>query len=595
MNRLNKIGILTLLLFFVGISMSIAQTLSEIRTDQPGGDNDEYIEIAGMPGMALTCTVIIIGDSSTGLSGAIESAIDLTGNVIPASGYFVIAESTFSLGTADLTATLDFENSDNLTILLVEGFTGADGDDLDTNDDCVLDVLPWTSVKDAVAFVENVNAPPATGSDECEYASSLGFPTVGPPLPQQIYWDGTMWQVGNNDPAAGTDTPGAANMFSLTTGVNFFTNYTVSEAGGTATVCVSITNEDATNSTVATIDVSAPEPTLGTDYTLTDSLGMSIAATPFTVTFQAGVTDNQCFTVTGIDDMMVEGDEIATFTLTGATGGNMAAVGATTTATATITDNDFPSSTCVTPGALVITEIMFNSDGNESNGEYIEIYNTTGSAINLDGFELFDASTTFHTFTGGFMVMPNSYAVLARGTGAETCVASLPAGSVYFFSSPSLNNSSPEVVGLRCADQSLIDQVEYLTSGFPGSSNGIAIELDEANALSTTMNDDGANWCLANSACNGVTMNFGTPGSANTGCSAAPCNAMETVSGMSPTLVEASVSITVSAGTTTLTGSTLYDAPCVEINGDFDTGTQEFEVRTVGCTTFTGEISDEEK
>ena len=38
---------------------------------------------------------------------------------------------------------ISFENSENVTYLLVNGFTGVLGDDLDTNDDGTLDATPW--------------------------------------------------------------------------------------------------------------------------------------------------------------------------------------------------------------------------------------------------------------------------------------------------------------------------------------------------------------------------------------------------------------------------------------------------------------------
>ena len=92
---------------------SVDVSINEIRIDQPGSDNDEFFELAGAPGTDLTNVYYIsIGDGSAG-SGVVESITDLTGSVIPASGYFVAAESSFSLGTADLVANLGFENSDN--------------------------------------------------------------------------------------------------------------------------------------------------------------------------------------------------------------------------------------------------------------------------------------------------------------------------------------------------------------------------------------------------------------------------------------------------------------------------------------------------
>ena len=118
------------------------------------------------------------------------------------------AESTFSLGTADLTATLNFENSDNVTHLLVSGFTGANGDDLDTDDDGILDVTPWSAVVDSVALVET------PGSGDQIYSTT----TVGPDgtfVPGQVFRlpDGTGdFQIGAFDPTNGDDTPGASNQ-----------------------------------------------------------------------------------------------------------------------------------------------------------------------------------------------------------------------------------------------------------------------------------------------------------------------------------------------------------------------------------------------
>ncbi len=186
--------------------------INEIRTDQPGGDVDEYFELRGTPGASLDgLTYVVIGDG-TGGSGVIDGsgAIDLTGNVIPASGYFVAAESTFTLGVADFTASLGFENSDNVTHLLVEGFTGSPGDDLDTDDDGVLDVTPWTAIVDSVALREEV------GGGELLYSPNICGPN-GTFVPGHFYLesDGTdslvHYAIGEFDTVTGVDTPGAAN------------------------------------------------------------------------------------------------------------------------------------------------------------------------------------------------------------------------------------------------------------------------------------------------------------------------------------------------------------------------------------------------
>ena len=147
-----------------------------------------------------------------------------------------------TIAVPDFVATLNFENSDNVTHLLVEGFTGASGDDLDTDDDGVLDVLPWTQVIDAVSLVETTDF---TASERF-YAGSLGFTDVGPDgtfVPAHAFRCLTSlfdWRIGSIDLTVGSDTaasfnanctgvtsmfcdPGAPNMVSPTGGKIGFT------------------------------------------------------------------------------------------------------------------------------------------------------------------------------------------------------------------------------------------------------------------------------------------------------------------------------------------------------------------------------------
>ena len=66
----------------------------------------------------------------------------------------------------------DIENGSN-TYLLVRGFSGALSADLDTDNDGILDVTPWTSVVDGVSIVEN------DGAANIGYAAGLGFSNIG--------------------------------------------------------------------------------------------------------------------------------------------------------------------------------------------------------------------------------------------------------------------------------------------------------------------------------------------------------------------------------------------------------------------------------
>ncbi|UCD74132.1 MAG: lamin tail domain-containing protein, partial [Phycisphaerales bacterium] len=189
--------------------------INELRIDQSGDDLDEYFELAGTPGTFLDgLTYLVLGDDVNASSGIVEAVVPLDGYDLDADGLFLVGEETLSLAIADLVTDLNFENSDNVTHLLVEGFSGALGDDLDTNDDGVLDILPWTSVLDAIGLLESDEQPPV--GTEWAYGAHLGFEDIGPDgpyVPGQAYRcdpDG-YWVVGQFD-LGQTDRPGEVNV-----------------------------------------------------------------------------------------------------------------------------------------------------------------------------------------------------------------------------------------------------------------------------------------------------------------------------------------------------------------------------------------------
>jgi len=192
--------------------------LNEIRIDESSTDLNEFFELY-TPTMGTSLeriSLVVLGDgsASSGLAGGVvEAAIDLSGQSSNGN-YFLVGEDTMTIATPDLTTGLNFENGDNVTFLLVGDFTGSVGDDLDTNEDGILDVEPWGVVLDGVALIEEANPPVST---EYEYATGLGFPTVGPFLaddfvgpPPHTYLsvDGT-WVVGLVE--LSEDTPSEAN------------------------------------------------------------------------------------------------------------------------------------------------------------------------------------------------------------------------------------------------------------------------------------------------------------------------------------------------------------------------------------------------
>jgi len=208
-------------------SQAAAQiTINEIRTDDPGIDDAEHVELKGPPNLTLTgYTYIVIGDGPGGNFGFLEEVLDLASFWTYEDGLVDIA-SNDSLDTASFpicggdwtvfaTKNLNFENNDNVTHMIVEGFTGTVNTDLDTDDDGVLDIVPWTRIVDSVALIDT------PGAGDLVYSTTqVGPDPVTGGQPAHVYWcDGGGWQIGVFDPECLTDSAGEPNNCSPTTAV----------------------------------------------------------------------------------------------------------------------------------------------------------------------------------------------------------------------------------------------------------------------------------------------------------------------------------------------------------------------------------------
>ncbi|MEM1445522.1 MAG: PEP-CTERM sorting domain-containing protein [Planctomycetota bacterium] len=204
----------------VGFAASAnAVVINEMRGNVPGSDSaGEYVELFGTPGESLDgLTFVGIGDFGTNV-GTIENVVDLSGQSIPADGYFVIADVGFGGGDLGFDPTvLDLagldqalENNDSIAYLLVTGFSGMLDDDLDTDDDGTLDTLAWASIVDGIQIID------PTPDRSFDYSAQLGIPSLGPDgnfSPAQWYRnpDGSGdFEIGAFN--GGTDTPGATNV-----------------------------------------------------------------------------------------------------------------------------------------------------------------------------------------------------------------------------------------------------------------------------------------------------------------------------------------------------------------------------------------------
>jgi predicted extracellular nuclease len=156
----------------------------------------------------------------------------------------------------------------------------------------------------------------------------------------------------------------------------------------------------------------------------------------------------------------------------------------------------------------VINEILQNpSIVFDSNGEWFEVFNPTGSAVDIDGWTIKDDDFDSHVINnGGPLVVPASgFLVLGRNADSGTN------GGVtvdYQYSDFFLGNSGDEVILL---DTSLaeVDRVEY--DGGPSfpDPNGASMSLED----SALDNNVGANWCEASTPFGAG--DSGTPGGGN--------------------------------------------------------------------------------
>ncbi|XLS27385.1 T9SS type A sorting domain-containing protein [Flavobacteriaceae bacterium M23B6Z8] len=110
--------------------------INEFVFNHTGSDTDEFVEIKGVPNTDLSTYTLLEIEGDNNALGTIDEVI--TVGTTDANGYWTtgFGSNTFENGT--------------VTLLLVKNFTGALGDDLDTDDDGIADVSPWELVVDGI-------------------------------------------------------------------------------------------------------------------------------------------------------------------------------------------------------------------------------------------------------------------------------------------------------------------------------------------------------------------------------------------------------------------------------------------------------------
>lgn len=140
------------------------------------------------------------------------------------------------------------------------------------------------------------------------------------------------------------------------------------------------------------------------------------------------------------------------------------------------------------PGDVIITEIMQNPAAVlDANGEWFEVYNTTGGTIDMNGWVIMDDGTDSHTINNGgpLLIGPGGFLVFGNNGNSSTN-GGYPAD--YVFTGYTLANGADEVVLMDGG--TVIDRVNY--DGGPSfpDPNGASMALINF----TLDNNVGSNW-----------------------------------------------------------------------------------------------------
>jgi len=165
-------------------------------------------------------------------------------------------------------------------------------------------------------------------------------------------------------------------------------------------------------------------------------------------------------------------------------------------------------------GDVVITELMIDPESTDTGQEWIELFNTLGTPVDMKGMQLYTkkldgTGVKTHTIRAG--------TAPARGyfTAGDVRTGPNPPWVTYSYADAlgSLTNSSG-IVGVRCGTVTL-DEVSWTKTAKAARSR----QLNGAIDPNASTNDDEANWCDAPTGTPTYSGgNQGTPGSTNPEC-----------------------------------------------------------------------------
>lgn len=160
---------------------------------------------------------------------------------------------------------------------------------------------------------------------------------------------------------------------------------------------------------------------------------------------------------------------------------------------------DADTTTIVDP--IVITEINFKSAPEADSDDWIELYNHTGTAIDLTGWQFTDGAGHAYAFAPDTVLWPDSYLVLCRDRikfkAVHPHVKNLLGNFAFGL------DSEGESVRVLDAENKIVDRVDYASvAPWPETAGGTGYTIELTDVSSD--NSRGENW-------RAVSL-FGTPG-----------------------------------------------------------------------------------
>ncbi len=480
--------------------------ISEIMYNPDGAESDtEWIEIVNTGGAAVDISGWVFDDEDTSDWSPIPAATSL-----PASGVAIVMNIAAGTDAADAEARFRAEWGVSAGTLVIPVGWGSLANGPSATSE-ILQLLDGVggAVIDEVNYDDSGDWPADTGGPSIYLTNLSADNNVGT---NWLESDTSASPAQDPVPTSPTGTPAAGTT-------DTFADTDEGSPGLVAPSSASLTvsaepaadgyEEGPINGRflVRLSDVSATDTTM--TYTLTGSATSpgDYTAPSGTVTISAGSLTAE-IEFTTIDDGVFEGTEDVIITLDAVTAGS-ATIG-TASATVSLFDND--TAPMFNPGDIIINEIMKNPSAvGDTDGEYFEVYNTTGAAIDLAGWVVSDLGSDSHSIASSVVVPAMGYAVLGINSNSATN-GGVPVD--YQYSGITLGNGTDEIILTIGGTE--IDRVVYDDASFPDDA-GASLEFLPTllgSGTEDTDNDTGSNWQSSTTTLGGG-PDLGTPGAVN--------------------------------------------------------------------------------